>query len=87
MKTPMELRYDKLGPRVAKALESRFFEAWYFSETGEFSALCDRARTDKSLMDFSPNIHVRITQTTPAFLAKLITRIETGCKIIILRID
>jgi len=35
MKTPMELRYDKLGPKVAKALESRFFEAWYFSETGE----------------------------------------------------
>jgi hypothetical protein len=35
MKTPMELRYDKLGPRVAKALEGRFFEAWYFSETGE----------------------------------------------------
>jgi len=35
MKTPMELRYDKLGPKVVKALESRFFEAWYFSETGE----------------------------------------------------
>ena len=31
----MELRYDKLGPKVVKALESRFFEAWYFSETGE----------------------------------------------------
>ena len=35
MKTPMELRYDKLGPKVAKALESRFFEAWYFSEVTE----------------------------------------------------
>jgi hypothetical protein len=35
MKTPMELRYDKLGPKVVKALESRFFEAWYFPETGE----------------------------------------------------
>jgi len=35
MKTPMELRYDKLGPRVVNALESRFFEAWYFSETSE----------------------------------------------------
>jgi len=32
MKTPAELRYDKLGPTVVKALQSRFFEAWYFSE-------------------------------------------------------
>ena len=35
MKTPMELRYDKLGPRVAKALTERFFEAWYFPESSE----------------------------------------------------
>ena len=35
MKTPMELRYDKLGPKVVKALQSRFFEAWYFSESAE----------------------------------------------------
>ena len=35
MKTPMELRYDKLGPKVVKALESRFFKAWYFSDTSE----------------------------------------------------
>ena len=35
MKTPMELRYDKLGPKVVKALESRFFKAWYFSDTAE----------------------------------------------------
>ena len=35
MRTPMELRYDKLGPRVVKALESRFFEAWYFSDGSE----------------------------------------------------
>jgi len=35
MKTPIELRYDKLGPRVAKALQDRFFEAWYFSEPQE----------------------------------------------------
>ncbi|MCL2373956.1 MAG: lactate utilization protein [Treponema sp.] len=35
MKTPIELRYDKLGPRVAKALQSRFFEAWYFSQPQE----------------------------------------------------
>jgi hypothetical protein len=27
-----EARYDKLGPRVVKALEKRFFDAWYFSE-------------------------------------------------------
>jgi L-lactate utilization protein LutB len=32
MKSPLELRYDKLGPKVVKALESRHFEAWYFSE-------------------------------------------------------
>ena len=32
MRTPMELRYDKLGPKVVKALENRFFEAWYFSD-------------------------------------------------------
>ena len=35
MKTPMELRYDKLGPKVVKALENRFFDAWYFSEIPE----------------------------------------------------
>jgi len=35
MKTPIELRYDKLGPKLVKALESRFFEAWYFSESAE----------------------------------------------------
>ena len=33
MRTVMELRYDKLGPKVVKALESRFFEAWYFPES------------------------------------------------------
>lgn len=27
--TPMELRYDKLGPKVVKALEGRAFEAYY----------------------------------------------------------
>jgi L-lactate utilization protein LutB len=31
----MELRYDKLGQKVVKAMESRFFEAWYFSEIPE----------------------------------------------------
>ena len=35
MKTPKELRYDKLGLKVVKALQSRFFEAWYFSEPAE----------------------------------------------------
>jgi L-lactate utilization protein LutB len=34
MKTPVEIRYDKLGPKVVKALQSRGFEAWYF-ETAE----------------------------------------------------
>jgi len=33
MTTPMKQRYDKLGPRVAKALAERFFEAWYFPES------------------------------------------------------
>jgi hypothetical protein len=28
----MELRHDKLGPRVVKSLESRNFEAWYFQD-------------------------------------------------------
>ena len=31
----MKQRYDKLGPKVAKALESRFFNAWYFSGSSE----------------------------------------------------
>ena len=35
MTAPMKLRYDKLGPKVVKALESRFFAAWYFSESSE----------------------------------------------------
>lgn len=33
MRSFIEQRYDKLGPKVVKALESRFFEAWYFPET------------------------------------------------------
>ncbi len=49
MKTPMELRYDKLGPRVAKALEGRFFEAWYFSEPGE--------AVEKSVLPYSKDGH------------------------------
>jgi len=35
MEAPMQLRYDKLGPKVVKALQSRFFEAWYFSQPAE----------------------------------------------------
>ncbi|MDR0879037.1 MAG: lactate utilization protein [Treponema sp.] len=31
--TPQELRNQKLGARVVKALQKRFFEAWYFDET------------------------------------------------------
>jgi L-lactate utilization protein LutB len=34
-KTPLELRYAKLGPKVAKALNNRYFEAWYFDGTDE----------------------------------------------------
>ncbi len=33
--TPMELRYDKLGPRVVKALEKRAFEAYYCASREE----------------------------------------------------
>ena len=32
MENPMKMRYDKLGPKVVKALQSRAFEAWYFSD-------------------------------------------------------
>jgi len=32
MKTIIEQRYSKLGPKVVKALESRSFEAYYFDE-------------------------------------------------------
>jgi hypothetical protein len=35
MSTPKELRYAKLGPKVAKALESRYFEAWYVDTVPE----------------------------------------------------
>ena len=35
MKTPIELRYDKSGPRLVKALQNRFFESWYFSQPEE----------------------------------------------------
>ena len=35
VKTPMEIRYDKLGAKTVKALKSRFFEAWYVDNEGE----------------------------------------------------
>ena len=35
MEEPMKLRYDKMGPKVVKALENRFFNAWYFSQINE----------------------------------------------------
>ena len=35
METPIELRYEKLGAKVVKAFESRFFEAWYFRELNQ----------------------------------------------------
>ncbi|MDR2258272.1 MAG: lactate utilization protein [Treponema sp.] len=35
MSTPHELRNQKLGARVVKALQNRRFEAWYVDEPGE----------------------------------------------------
>jgi L-lactate utilization protein LutB len=35
MSTPVELRYQKLGPKVVEALKKRFFDAWYFDDAGE----------------------------------------------------
>ena len=35
MITPMEIRYEKMGQRVVKALQARFFEAWYFANETE----------------------------------------------------
>jgi hypothetical protein len=35
MNTPHELRNQKLGPRVVKALQNRRFEAWYAESPGE----------------------------------------------------
>ncbi|MDR0638217.1 MAG: lactate utilization protein [Spirochaetaceae bacterium] len=33
MLTPVQTRYDKLGPRLAENLRKRHFEAWYFTDT------------------------------------------------------
>jgi hypothetical protein len=33
MLTPVQTRYDKVGPRLADTLRKRHFEAWYFPET------------------------------------------------------
>ena len=35
MEKPLQIRYNKLGPKVVKALKSRFFEAWYFENESE----------------------------------------------------
>jgi hypothetical protein len=35
MAAPVELRYQKLGPRVAEALKNRHFDAWYFDNPAE----------------------------------------------------
>ena len=35
MKTLIEQRYSKLGPRIAEALKKRFFDAYYFDEAAE----------------------------------------------------
>ena len=40
MNTFIEIRYNKLGPKVVKALQSRFFDAWYFeNEDGAIEKL------------------------------------------------
>ena len=33
--TPLQIRYDKLGNKVARALQARFFDAWYFDNEHE----------------------------------------------------
>ncbi|MDR1230571.1 MAG: lactate utilization protein [Spirochaetaceae bacterium] len=35
MLTPIQTRYNKLGPKLAERLKKRFFEAWYFEDTGD----------------------------------------------------
>jgi len=35
MRTFIEQRYSKLGPKVVKALKSRSFEAWYFDDEAQ----------------------------------------------------
>jgi hypothetical protein len=35
MDTPVMLRYQKLGPKVAAALKKHFFDAWYFDDAAE----------------------------------------------------
>jgi L-lactate utilization protein LutB len=35
MLTPIQTRYNKLGPKLAERLKQRFFEAWYFENTGD----------------------------------------------------
>jgi len=35
MEAPMKVRYDKMGPKVVKALQNRHFDAWYFSDSKE----------------------------------------------------
>jgi L-lactate utilization protein LutB len=33
MLTPIQIRYNKLGPKLAENLKKRYFEAWYFEDT------------------------------------------------------
>jgi L-lactate utilization protein LutB len=35
MESAMQVRYNKLGAKTQAALQSRFFEAWYFPETAD----------------------------------------------------
>jgi hypothetical protein len=32
MPTPIQIRYDKLGPKLAETLKRRYFDAWYFAD-------------------------------------------------------
>ncbi|MDR1058738.1 MAG: lactate utilization protein [Treponema sp.] len=47
-KSPVEVRYDKLGPKVVKALQARRFDAWYVEnpEEGVEKALSLIPKTD-----------------------------------------
>ena len=49
MATPVEIRYSKLGPRVAGALKKRFFDAWYFD---------DPAEAVDAIVSFIPKEHI-----------------------------
>jgi len=49
MRTFIEQRYSKLGPKVVKALKSRSFEAWYFD---------DEAKAAEKIVSLIPKDHL-----------------------------